>query len=186
MGGNMGGGFNNRNNFNAMGGGGFQGGAGPNNMMGGFQGGPMGGGMQNYGFNNRGNMMGGMRGGPAGMRGGRGGNNMGGPNMMGMPGMNPMGGMAMNPMGGGMNPMMGGMGGNMGMQGEFASRSLSVRTPDRSLLILCFPGRTRLPGPEPRLQPGVLQPKSSWRRCVVESARRETQSARVKKLLQKT
>ncbi|KAJ5692354.1 hypothetical protein N7462_001777 [Penicillium macrosclerotiorum] len=111
MGGNMGN-FNNRNNFNNMGG--FQGGAAPGGaMMGGFQGGPMGG-MQNYGFNNRGGMMGGMRGGPGGMRGGRGGGNMGGSNMMGMPGMNPMGGMGMNPMAGGMNPMMGGMGGNMG------------------------------------------------------------------------
>ena len=122
MGGNMGN-FNNRNNFNSMGG--FQGGAGPSGgMMGGFQGAPMGG-MQNYGFNNRGGAMGGgmmgggMRGGPGGMRGGRGGGNMGGSNMMGMPGMNPMGGMGMNPMAGGMNPMMGGMGGNMGMQGEF-------------------------------------------------------------------
>lgn len=106
MGGNN---FNNRGNFNNMGG--FQGGGGPG-MMGGFQGGPMGG-MQNYGFNNRGGMMGGMRGGPGGMRG-RGGGNMGGNNMMGMPGMNPMaGGMGMNPMAGGMNPMM-----NMGMQGQ--------------------------------------------------------------------
>ncbi|CAG8898891.1 unnamed protein product [Penicillium egyptiacum] len=110
--------FNNRNNFNPMGG--FQGGA-PNPMMGGFQGAPMGG-MQNYGFNNRGNMMGGgMRGG--GMRGGRGGNMGGAPNMMGMPAMTPpMGGMGMNPMAG-MNPMMGGgmasgMGGNMPMQGQ--------------------------------------------------------------------
>ncbi|KAF9889788.1 hypothetical protein FE257_006878 [Aspergillus nanangensis] len=103
------GGFNNRNFQNPMGG--FQ-----NPMGGGFPANPMGGGMQNYGFNNRGGMMGGMRGGPGGMRG-RGGGGMGGPNMMGMP-MNPMGGMGMNPMGGGMNPMMGGMGGNMGMQGK--------------------------------------------------------------------
>ncbi|KAJ5548979.1 hypothetical protein N7513_006213 [Penicillium frequentans] len=117
MGGNMGN-FNSRGNFNNMGGG-FQGGAGPTGpgMMGGFQGNAMGG-MQNYGFNNRGGMMNNMRGGPGGMRGGRGGN-MGGNNMMGMPGMNPMaGGMGMNPMAGGMNPMMGGMGGNMGMQGQ--------------------------------------------------------------------
>ncbi|EYE96138.1 RNA-binding protein [Aspergillus ruber CBS 135680] len=115
------GGFNNRGNMNNNMGfnrnfqnpmGGFQ--AAP--MVGGFQPNPMGG-MQNYGFNNRGNMMGGgMRGGPGGMRG-RGGA-MAGPNMMGMPAMNPMGGMGMNPMGGGMNPMMGGMGGNMGMQGQ--------------------------------------------------------------------
>ncbi|KAJ5162187.1 RRM domain protein [Penicillium capsulatum] len=101
--------FNNRNNFNPMGG--FQGGGPAGGMMPGFQGGPMGG-MQNYGFNNRGGMMGGgMRGGPGGMRGGRGGN------MMGMPNMNPMGNMGM-PMAGGMNPMMGGMAGNMGMQGQ--------------------------------------------------------------------
>ncbi|KAL4892911.1 hypothetical protein BDV59DRAFT_202271 [Aspergillus ambiguus] len=104
--GNTMGGFNNRNFQNPMGG--FQ-----NPMGGGFAGNPMGG-MQNYGFNNRGGMMGGMRGGPGGMRGRGGG--MTGPNMMGMP-MNPMGGMGMNPMAGGMNPMMGGMGGNMGMQG---------------------------------------------------------------------
>ncbi|KAJ5475432.1 hypothetical protein N7539_007719 [Penicillium diatomitis] len=115
------GGYHNRNNFNNMGG--YQGGAGPaaGGMMGGFQGNPMGG-MQNYGFNNRGGMMN-MRGGPGGMRGGRGGG-MAAPGMM-MPGMNPMGGMGMNPMAGGMNPMMGNMGanmgnnmgGNMGMQG---------------------------------------------------------------------
>ncbi|BCR91544.1 RNA-binding protein [Aspergillus chevalieri] len=114
------GGFNNRGGMNNMGFnrnfqnpmGGFQ--AAP--MVGGFQPNPMGG-MQSYGFNNRGNMMGGgMRGGPGGMRGRGGG--MAGPNMMGMPAMNPMGGMGMNPMGGGMNPMMGGMGGNMGMQGQ--------------------------------------------------------------------
>ncbi|KAI9927926.1 hypothetical protein ASPWEDRAFT_52436 [Aspergillus wentii DTO 134E9] len=123
--GGRGGGFNNRGGMNNnMGfggnrnfqnplGGGFQGGP----MVGGFQGAPMGG-MQNYGFNNRGNMMGGgMRGGPGGMRG-RGGGGMATPNMMGMPAMNPMGGMGMNPMSGGMNPMMGGMGANMGMQGQ--------------------------------------------------------------------
>ncbi|KAB8077164.1 hypothetical protein BDV29DRAFT_68505 [Aspergillus leporis] len=109
------GGFNNRNFQNPMG---FQ-----NPMAGGFAGNPMGG-MQNYGFNNRGGgIMGGMRGGPGGMRGGRGGGGMGGPNMMGMPNMNPMGGMGMNPMSGGMNPMMGGMGGNMGMQGGFQGPS---------------------------------------------------------------
>ena len=128
------GGFNNRGGMNNMGfnrnfqnpmGGGFQ----ANPMVGGFQPNPMGGqpapmgGMQNYGFNNRGNMMGGgMRGGPGGMRG-RGGMNT--PNMMGMPTMNPMGGMGMNPMAGGMNPMMGGMGGNMGMQGMYTLCSFS-------------------------------------------------------------
>ena len=109
----------NRNFQNPMGAGGFQ----PSPMVGGFQQpNPMGG-MQNYGFNNRGNMMGGgMRGGPGGMRGR--GAGMAGPNMMGMPTMNPMGGMGMNPMSGGMNPMMGGMTPNMGMQGKFEPRTL--------------------------------------------------------------
>jgi hypothetical protein len=112
--GNVGGGGYQNRNFSAPMGGGFPAGAA---MGAGFQGGPMGGGMQNFGNfnNNRGNMMGGnMRGGA--MRG-RGGGMA--PNMMGMPGMAPIG-MGMNPMGGGMNPMMGNMGGNMGMQGKTA------------------------------------------------------------------